>query len=81
MKAEVQEIRCVRGNNRGLAVKVALEAFAATDRRHRVLVVITDGEDHEGEVDDAIERAADEGHGGTDGRAMFTGLMDALVAA
>ena len=27
------------------------------------------------------ERAADEGHGGTDGRAMFTGLMDALVAA
>jgi len=27
------------------------------------------------------ERAADEGHGGTDGRAMFTGLMNALVAA
>ncbi|WP_375690834.1 phosphoribosylformylglycinamidine synthase subunit PurQ [Pseudooceanicola sp. LIPI14-2-Ac024] len=26
------------------------------------------------------ERAADEGHGGTDGRAMFTGLMDALVS-
>ncbi|MGR3454031.1 phosphoribosylformylglycinamidine synthase subunit PurQ [Pseudooceanicola sp.] len=27
------------------------------------------------------ERAADEGHGGTDGRAMFTGLMNALIAA
>ncbi|MBT9383640.1 phosphoribosylformylglycinamidine synthase subunit PurQ [Pseudooceanicola sp. CBS1P-1] len=27
------------------------------------------------------ERAADAGHGGTDGTAMFTGLMDALVSA
>ncbi|MWB77184.1 phosphoribosylformylglycinamidine synthase subunit PurQ [Pseudooceanicola sp. 216_PA32_1] len=27
------------------------------------------------------ERAADEGHGGTDGRALFAGIMDALVAA
>ncbi len=55
------EIMSVQGTNLGLAVSVALDAFASTDRRHRVLVVITDGEDHEGEVDDAIERAADEG--------------------
>jgi Ca-activated chloride channel family protein len=51
----------VQGTNLGQAVEVALDAFADTDRRHRVLVVITDGEDHEGEVDGAIERAIDEG--------------------
>ena len=51
----------VQGTNLGQAVEVALDAFADTDRRHRVLVVITDGEDQEGEVDGAIERAIDEG--------------------
>ena len=40
---------------------MALDAFAETDRRHRVLVVITDGEDHEGEVDAAVERAREAG--------------------
>ena len=51
----------VEGTNLGRALSVALDAFAETDRRHRVLVVITDGEDHEGEVEDAMERAIDEG--------------------
>lgn len=51
----------VQGTNLGQAIDVALQAFAETDRRHRVLVVITDGEDHEGEVDAALERAIDEG--------------------
>ena len=51
----------VQGTNLGQAVEVALDAFAETDRRHRVLVVITDGEDHEGEVDAAVERALEEG--------------------
>ncbi len=55
------DIMSVQGTNLGQAVSVALDAFASTDRRHRLLVVITDGEDHEGEIDDAIDRAADEG--------------------
>ena len=51
----------VQGTNLGQAIETALDAFAETDRRHRVLVVITDGEDHEGEVDDAVERALEAG--------------------
>ena len=55
------DMMSVQGTNLGQAVEVALGAFAETDRRHRVLVVITDGEDHEGEVDDAVERALEAG--------------------
>jgi Ca-activated chloride channel family protein len=55
------DMMSVQGTNLGQAIAVSLDAFAATERRHRVLVVITDGEDHEGEVDDAITRATDEG--------------------
>ena len=55
------DIMSVQGTNLGQALIVALDAFAETDRRHRVLVVITDGEDHEGEVNDALDRAVEEG--------------------
>ncbi len=51
----------VQGTNLGQAVEVALDGFSDTDRRHRVLLVITDGEDHEAEVDEAVERAISEG--------------------
>jgi len=51
----------LQGTNLGQAIDVALDTFADTDRRHRVLVVITDGEDHEGTVDDAVERAREAG--------------------
>ena len=51
----------VQGTNLGQAVGVALDAFAETERRHRVLVLITDGEDHEGEVDEAVDRAVEAG--------------------
>ena len=51
----------VQGTNLGQAVAVALEAFAETERRHRVLVLITDGEDHEGEVEEAVDRAIEAG--------------------
>ncbi len=50
----------VQGTNLGQAIDVALDAFAETDRRHRVLVIITDGEDHEGEVEAALDRAIEE---------------------
>ena len=55
------DMMSVQGTNLGRAVEVALDSFAETGRRHRVLVVITDGEDHEGEVDSAVERALEEG--------------------
>lgn len=55
------EMISVQGTNLGQAVEVALDAFGDTDRRDRVLVVITDGEDHEGQVEPAIERATNEG--------------------
>jgi Ca-activated chloride channel family protein len=61
LNAMEPDMMSVQGTNLGQAIAVALDAFAATERRHRVLVVITDGEDHEGEVDDAITRATDEG--------------------
>ena len=55
------DIMSVQGTNMGQAISVALEAFTETDRRHRILVIITDGEDHEEELDDAIQRAVTEG--------------------
>jgi len=61
LNAMEPDMMSVQGTNLGQAIAVSLDAFAATERRHRVLVVITDGEDHEGEVDDAITRATDEG--------------------
>ncbi len=51
----------VQGTNLGAALDVALDAFDAEVRQHRVLVVITDGEDHEGEIDAAVETAAESG--------------------
>lgn len=61
LNAMEPDMMSVQGTNLGQAISVSLDAFASTERRHRVLVVITDGEDHEGEVDDAIDRATDEG--------------------
>jgi Ca-activated chloride channel homolog len=49
----------------GTAVKAAIEAsvtcFSAQDRKHKVLVLITDGEDHAGDPVDAAKAAAKEG--------------------
>jgi Ca-activated chloride channel family protein len=51
----------IQGTNLGEALTVALDAFEEGTRDHRVLIVVTDGEDHEGEIDAALERALDEG--------------------
>ncbi len=51
----------VQGTNLGEALTVALDAFEEGTRDHRVLIVVTDGEDHEGEIEAALERAVDEG--------------------
>jgi Ca-activated chloride channel family protein len=51
----------LQGTNLGEALTVALDAFEEGTSDHRVLIVVTDGEDHEGEIDQALERARDEG--------------------
>ena len=51
----------IQGTNLGEALTVALDAFEEGTRDHRVLIVVTDGEDHEGEIEEALERARDEG--------------------
>ncbi len=51
----------VQGTDLGEALAVSLDAFDEQERQHRVLIVITDGEDHEGEIDKAVARAAEAG--------------------
>ncbi|MBI4517378.1 MAG: VWA domain-containing protein [Deltaproteobacteria bacterium] len=43
------------------AINVALEAFEGRQGSHQALVLITDGEDHEGQVKEAAQRAAERG--------------------
>ena len=50
----------IQGTNLGEALTVTLDAFEEGTRDHRVLIVVTDGEDHEGEIEEALERARDE---------------------
>ncbi len=51
----------IQGTNLGEALAVALDAFEEGSRDHRTLIVITDGEDHEGEVEAGVERALEMG--------------------
>jgi len=52
----------IQGTNLGLALDVALEGFeAAAAPDDRVMIVVTDGEDHEGEIATGIERAREAG--------------------
>jgi Ca-activated chloride channel family protein len=51
----------VQGTDLGAALSVALDAFGQESSQYRVLVVITDGEDHEGQIDEATDRAAELG--------------------
>ena len=51
----------VPGTDLGRAIEVALDGFGDPGERSRQIVVITDGEDHEGALDAAVERAVDEG--------------------
>ncbi|MBI4169592.1 MAG: VWA domain-containing protein [Acidobacteria bacterium] len=51
----------VRGTAIAEAIATALRAFSPTERRYKVLVLITDGEDHEGDVQAAARAAAADG--------------------
>jgi Ca-activated chloride channel homolog len=43
------------------AIKTSIRAFPQSERRNRVIILITDGEDHEGDVESAARAAAEEG--------------------
>jgi Ca-activated chloride channel homolog len=49
------------GTNLTTAIDTALDAFEGRQGSHQALVLITDGEDHEGKVDDAVKRATERG--------------------
>jgi Ca-activated chloride channel homolog len=51
----------IQGTNLGEALSVALDAFEEGSRDNRSLIVITDGEDHEGEIEVGVERAVEMG--------------------
>jgi Ca-activated chloride channel family protein len=43
------------------AISTGMEAFEGHQGKHEALILITDGEDHEGKIDDAAKQAADQG--------------------
>jgi len=49
------------GTSIAAAIDTSLAAFEGRQAEHQALVVITDGEDHDGSLDDAIKRATDRG--------------------
>lgn len=51
----------VQGTAIAAAIRKATEAFGTEDRRYKVLILITDGEDHEGDVEAAARAAAEAG--------------------
>jgi Ca-activated chloride channel family protein len=51
----------VPGTAIGAAIRKSMEAFNRKDRKHKALIVITDGEDHDTQPIEAAEAAAKEG--------------------
>jgi len=51
----------VQGTDLGAAINLALDAFSDEPVEARVIIVVTDGEDHEGGIDDAVSRAVEAG--------------------
>jgi Ca-activated chloride channel family protein len=54
-------IVAVPGTNIGKAISKAVASFPADDKRQKVIVLITDGENHEQQAVDAAAEAADQG--------------------
>lgn len=49
------------GTNLPAAIESALEAFEGRQGNHQAIVLITDGESHEGDLDEAVKRATERG--------------------
>ena len=50
-----------QGTDIGTAIETSVKAFDPTDRKYRVMLLLTDGEDHSGFAEKAAEEAAKEG--------------------
>lgn len=61
LNAMSTDLMPVQGTNLAEALRISIEAFEAGEQQHRILIVITDGEDHEGEIEGAVDRANEEG--------------------
>ncbi len=51
----------VQGTDLGRALRVAVDALDETPREHRIVVLISDGEDHEGGLAEALQLAVEAG--------------------
>ena len=51
----------VQGTSLTAALEVASKAFNQQEKKHKVLLLLTDGEDHEGGIEDAAEEASKQG--------------------
>lgn len=51
----------LQGTALGHAIETSIQAFSTTERKSKAILLITDGEDHEGTVSKAIQRAQKEG--------------------
>ncbi len=51
----------LQGTAIGHAIETSIQAFSATEKKSKAIILITDGEDHEGTVLKAIQRAKQEG--------------------
>lgn len=51
----------IQGTAIAEALRTAVKAFPEKDGRHQVILLITDGEDHEGDVAGAVQEASDRG--------------------
>ena len=50
----------VQGTSFSEAIDIGLKAFDQEDVQHRAMIIISDGEDHEGELESALQRAREE---------------------
>jgi Ca-activated chloride channel family protein len=55
------ELIPVQGTDVGEALRSALDSFGEESLEHRVIVLVTDGEDHEGAIEEMVARAVDAG--------------------
>lgn len=61
LRAMEPDLMPVQGTDLGAAMRVSLDGLDQGAREDRVLVIVTDGEDHEGSLDEQLERAVRSG--------------------
>jgi Ca-activated chloride channel family protein len=61
LNAMEPEMMPIQGTDLGEALRVSLDALDQGAREDRILVLVTDGEDHEGGIDEQLQRAVGSG--------------------